>query len=82
MFAFLPLEDEKDKWARCEKCRASYKLSDGRFSERRSCGSINGTVNLSQDVYCVINSRIAPTRIAIIQAPNRVVQLCKLYKYC
>ncbi len=37
MFAFLPLEDEKDKWARCEKCRASYKLSDGRFSERRSC---------------------------------------------
>ena len=37
MLAFLPLEDEKDKWARCEKCQASYKLSDGRFSERQSC---------------------------------------------
>ena len=36
MLAFLPLDNEA-KWARCEKCKASYKLSDGRFSERRSC---------------------------------------------
>ena len=28
---------EEDKWARCEKCNAAYKLCDGRFSARQSC---------------------------------------------
>ena len=73
----------EDKWARCEKCRASginsrlVVYQKGTFMSRSSMGH----VDLSHDVYYVINSKMAPTRIAIIQALNRAVQLCKVFRY-
>ena len=51
--------------------RISYQMVV--FQRGGRVGSINGTIDPSQDVYYVINLKIRPTVIAIIQAQNRVV---------